>query len=752
MRKSIWSLIIFLSLFPFFSLAYSKEIIVNDIKLYGNKNISKETIFSNAGIKSNNFLTSLENLNLIKKKLFETNFFSKVDLKISNNILIIEIEENPLVELVIFSGLDERKDFISDLEKSLSLKSNLLFSEFLLNSDVLFIRDYLKNQGYINNKISYRVNLVENNRVNIFFDIQLNKKFFTKNIIFIGDKKFSSSKLSSIITSSEDSYLNFLSSSSIPSIDRVNFDAIKLKNFYLSEGFYDVQISNSSINVVDDNYVEIVFSINAGAKYNVVDYIITGDTSFLNNNDIAYINSQIKKNINQVYNQFKIDKLKNLVFDYISAKGFSVDVYHIVKRKSNSELTLDLRLNEVKQKKIINNVKVLGNDITEEKVIRNNILFSEGDIFKELLINKSKNKLLSLNIFKDIIINYKYVDKSDLVDIEISLKEMPTGEISSGVGIGTSGSTIAFNLKENNFLGQAIKTNIGLSLGTQRVLGNIYVSNPDFLDTGNTFNNNLYITKTTYNSAGYENKIIGNDISYAYNFFQDTEFLAGFGINMDKINVNDAASALIRTQEGNYFTTRIFYNIFNDKRDRQFKPTSGYTIGFGQDFAFSPSDIPYIKNNFYGSFFRELSDDFTGSVRYKINTINSLNNNSLKLSDRLFLTDNELRGFSYRGLGPKVENDFIGGNYSFLTSLSTTFPNGLPNSWKASSNMFFDIGNVWGADISGVHKSNKLRSSLGLGFTWGSPIGPISITYAEPITKDKNDNVENFNFKIGGVF
>ena len=750
MKKKI--IIFFLIFFSFSKIVFSQELKITDVVINGNKNITNETILYSSGIKSKNFVTDIDKLNLIKKKLFETNFFSNIEVKTSNNTLIINVSENPLVEFIVISGLEERKDFKQEIEKILSLKPNYIFSEFFLNSDIVLIKDYLKTNGYFDNKIDYKVNIIENNRANVFFDIKLNKKFFIKNINFIGDKKFPASKLLSIVSSTEDSFLNFLSSSSIPSIERLNFDLISLKNFYLSEGYYDVQISNASINIVNDDQVDVVFSINAGNKYIVSDYLIDNDISFLNKNDVIQINSLIKKYINENYNQYKLNKLRNLIFDYINKKGFNTNVYYSIKKKSDKELIYVLRINEILEKRIIRNIKVVGNDITEEKVVRNNILFSEGDVFKELLLKQSEDKLKSLYLFKDINIKSNNFDKLDFVDVIISLKESPTGEISSGIGIGTSGSTIAFNLKENNFLGQGIKTDIGLSLGTQRILGNLFFSNPDFLDTGNTFSNNFFITKNNYDSAGYENKIIGNTTSYGYQVLQDIEFHVGIGANFDSVKVDSDASPLIKTQDGNYFTSKVFYNFFNDKRDRKFQPTSGYTLGFGQEFAFAPSDIPYISNNFYGSFFKELLDDFTGTIKYKIKSINSLNDDSLKLSDRLFLSSSELRGFSLRGIGPKVANDFIGGNYSFATSASTTFPNGLPDSWKASSNLFFDLANVWGSDISGVDDSNKLRSSIGAGFTWGSPIGPISMTYAIPLLKAESDDVENFNIRLGGVF
>jgi len=752
MKSKIKFITFFLFIFFFSIKSFSQDIKISNVLINGNRNISKDTILSNLGITSTNFTTDSQKLNLIKKKLFDTNFFSSIELEISNNTLIVSVIENPLIEFVIISGLEDREDFKKNIDKLLLLKTNLLFSEFLLNSDIVSIQDYLKSQGFFNNNVEYKVNAIENNKVNVFFDIKLNNKFVIKNISFIGNKKFSSSKLSSIISSREDSFLSLFSSSSIPSLDRINFDTISLKNFYLSEGYYDVQISNSSINIISENEVEIVFSIDAGNKYIVSEYVIANDISFLNKNDVAYINNLIKKYINKNYNQYSLNKLRNSIFDHISNQGFSTNVFYSIKKKTNNELIYVFNINEILQKKIIRNIKVIGNDITEEKVIRNNILFSEGDIFNDFLIKKSQDLLRSLYLFKDVNINYNNVEKLDFVDITVSLKESPTGEISSGIGIGSSESTLNFNLKENNFLGKGIKTDIGLILGTQEIRGNIFYSDPDFLDSGNTFKNNFFLTKNNYDSVGYENKIVGDTISYVYEIFQDIQFESGLGINFDDISVNNNASSLIKSQEGNYFTSKVFYNFFKDKRDRKFKPSSGYTLSFGQDLAFAPSDIPYITNNFYGSFYKELMDNYTGSIRYKIKSINSLNDDSLKLSDRLFLTDREIRGFSNRGIGPKIQNDYIGGNYSFLTSLSTTFPNGLPDTWKASTNLFLDLGNVWGSDISGVNESNELRSSIGLGFTWNSPIGPLSMSYAQPLSKAQTDEVENFNFRIGSVF
>ena len=230
------------------------------------------------------------------------------------------------------------------------------------------------------------------------------------------------------------------------------------------------------------------------------------------------------------------------------------------------------------------------------------------------------------------------------------------------------------------------------------------------------------------------------------NFF----FNPGFGIDFDSVTANSDASTSVKRNEGDFFTTKAYYNATKNTKNRDFQPTSGYTIGFGQSLSFF-SDIPYLNNKIYGSYYDEYKDKFIGSLRYKIENINGFDKD-IKFSDRLFVGTSNLRGFSNRGIGPKIDNDFIGGNYSYYGTISSTFPNGLPDKWNAKTNIFFDTANVWGVDDKSIEDTNKLRSSTGLGLSWISPLGPLSFTYAIPISKESTDDVENFNFTIGSAF
>ena len=660
--------------------------------------------------------------------------------------------ENPLIEYVLISGLEKRDDLKKEIEKILTLKENNIFSETFLNNDTKSIYRFLSSIGYLRSNVEYTVNKIPNDKVNIFLNIKLNQQFFVKNIFFIGDKKLSTSTLKSAISTSQDSWFSIFSNSAIPSVDRVSYDISLLKKLYLSKGYYDVQISNGSIDVIDKKHANVTFVINAGSKYFFEKSLINNNTISLKDNDLLFLANKAKTLENKDYNPSEITRLLKAFSDYFINNNITANIDYRVEKLPLNKISIIYDISDVNEKRFVANIIVKGNEITEEKVIRNNLFFSEGDRFNSANLNKSTDSLKSLGIFKNIKIDVLDSKKSENVNLVVSVDEKPTGEISAGVGYGTSGAAISFAIKEKNFLGKGIESNISMQLGSEKVLGIISLSDPDFSDTGNSLKGSFFVSQYTYDNAGYDNKVIGSSLSKSYRAFKDVNFETGFLADYDTIDVQSGASNLIKSREGNYLTTKFFYNVINDKRNRKFQPTSGYTVGFGQGLATLVSEIPYVTNTVFGSFYKEFSEDFIGTIKYKVKSINAFNSKDVKLSDRIFLSDSELRGFAFRGVGPKVSDEYVGGNYSYSTNFSTTVPNGLPDKWGTKSNIFFDVANVWGKDFSEGVDSNKIRSSAGVGFEWVSPLGPLSFTYAAPITKDSTDSIESFNFKLGGIF
>ena len=735
-------LILFLIIFLVNGSLFASEKII----IQGNKNISSSTIKSLAP----NDIQSLKPnvVNNYQKKLYETGFFENIKIEIKNDSLYVSVLENPLINFFYLDGI-KKKELNNKVFDLIKIRENTIFQKYIINNDIKNINNFLNNVGYLNNKISTQIIKIENNKVNIFYNIELNEKFKINRIFFIGDKYFKSSTLKDVIYLSEHGWWKFFSSSTTPSESFINYDISNLKKFYLNEGFYDVQINSNTIRLVNNNQVNLTYSINAGKKYYISEVKLIDNSRVLKDENINFIQKKFKVIKDEIYNQSLIKELSNDISKYLSDSNLDLNLDFEVIKNSNEKLILSFFINEILDKKIIDKIIITGNDITDDFVIRNNLFFSEGDFFNKNKLNDSIAKLKGKNLFEKIDYDLLNLDENRL-QLTIKVIEQPTGEISAGAGGGTNGAAISGSLNERNFLGKGISVNSNVNIGTQRAFGSIRYSNPDFKNSGNTLSTSVFVENNDFENTSYENKIIGTSVSLYYEIYDKLYFQPGIAADLDSLSAHSDASALIKKREGDFYTTKLFYNLSKNTKNRDIQATDGYVFGAGQDLSFL-SDIPYIKNRIFGSYYNEYIENFVGSIRYRAEAINGFDED-IKYSDRLFVSNNYLRGFANKGIGPKLENDFIGGNYAFYTSFSSTIPNGLPEKWNATTNIFFDVANVWGVDDKSTDDSNQVRSSLGLGFSWVSPLGPISFTYAKPISKANTDDVENFNFNIGSAF
>jgi len=735
-------LILFLIIFLANGSLFASEKII----IQGNKNISSSTIKSLAP----NDIQSLKPnvVNNYQKKLYETGFFENIKIEIKNDSLYVSVLENPLINFFYLDGI-KKKELNNKVFDLIKIRENTIFQKYIINNDIKNINNFLNNIGYLNNKISTQIIKIENNKVNIFYNIELNEKFKINRIFFIGDKYFKSSTLKDVIYLSEHGWWKFFSSSTTPSESFINYDISNLKKFYLNEGFYDVQINSNTIRLVNNNQVNLTYSINAGKKYYISEVKLIDNSRVLKDENINFIQKKFKVIKDEIYNQSLIKELSNDISKYLSDSNLDLNLDFEVIKNSNEKLILSFFINEILDKKIIDKIIITGNDITDDFVIRNNLFFSEGDFFNKNKLNDSIAKLKGKNLFEKVDYDLLNLDENRL-QLTIKVIEQPTGEISAGAGGGTNGVAISGSLNERNFLGKGISVNSNVNIGTQRAFGSIRYSNPDFKNSGNTLSTSVFVENNDFENTSYENKIIGTSVSLYYEIYDKLYFQPGIAADLDSLSAHSDASALIKKREGDFYTTKLFYNLSKNTKNRDIQATDGYVFGAGQDLSFL-SDIPYIKNRIFGSYYNEYIENFVGSIRYRAEAINGFDED-IKYSDRLFVSNNYLRGFANKGIGPKLENDFIGGNYAFYTSFSSTIPNGLPEKWNATTNIFFDVANVWGVDDKSTDDSNQVRSSLGLGFSWVSPLGPISFNYAKPISKANTDDVENFNFNIGSAF
>ena len=734
----------------FFILTSSSFSEIKKVSIVGNLRVNSNTIESLVDKKIAN-IDSIY-INNLSKKIYDTDFFSDVKISYNQDILTITVSENPIVNFFYINGIKDSD--LDQINKIITLKENSIFSSSKLKRDIQATKDFLNETGYYQASINPEIIKIDNNQINLIINIDKKDLSKIKNIYFIGNKFFSSSQLLEVISLSEDGWWKLFSSTAL-SEQRIEYDKQLLKDFYKSKGFYDVQIESAFANADKNNNFSLTFSINSGAKYQFGEFEIKTNGSSYKENDLNQIKSTLSKLLkNQIYSSVTINKVNKELVNYLESQKYNNFEVNIKESKKNNDfINILVELNDV-QKNIINKINIQGNTITEEKTIRDNILVSEGDYLNQAKVKKSIDNIKSKQLFSKVEYKLEDSDKKNFKDLNLFVKEQPTGSIGAGIGYGTNGGSFEASVNERNFLGKGINLNFTGRLSTETVKGDLSYVDPNFNNSNKELAASLFSEIDDYSNSGYQNKRAGTRFATKYEIYEDIFFRPNVGVQYDKLETTSSASSLLRSRAGNFTTTSLGYTFSVDQRDSKFNPTSGSIFYFDQNIATLFSDIPTILSGFGGTLYKELlSDKFIGSAKFRLANAVAFDNKDVKLSDRIFSSPTDLRGFEPRGVGPVDSGDHIGGNNLATLSLKSTFPNPAPESLRATSYLFFDMGNVWGADYSDlISSSSKLRSSAGIAVDLMSPIGPLSFTYSIPLSTVSTDKEQKFLFNIGSSF
>tara|TARA_B100000787_G_scaffold111374_1_gene82887 strand:- start:989 stop:3220 length:2232 start_codon:yes stop_codon:yes gene_type:complete len=721
----------------------------NEILIQGNSRISNETIELFSKIPKNNVLDETS-LNIILKNLYETGYFKDVSVKIKDKKLFIIVLENPIIQTVFIKGVKTKK-YSKGIEDLLILKDRSSFNIIDVKKDEISINNFFKNNGYYFVSVKSSVEEIGINKINLTYDINRGEKSKISKISFLGNKKFKDSKLGSIIVSEEYQFWKFLSGKKFLNEGLISLDERLLINFYKNKGYFNIKIQSSSANYLGNNNFELIYNIDAGEKYffSNLNLKIPSDYDISNFEDLQTKFDLLENkpySLNEIEKILKeIDKIAlNKEYEFLNST-----VNEVVK---DNLISLVFNIEE-SEKVYVEKINIIGNNVTLEEVIRNNLFVDEGDAFNKLLHAKSINKVKSLNFFKKV--ESEIINGSDdnMKIINLSVEEKPTGEISAGAGVGTSGGTVSFGVKENNFLGKGIEFTSDLSVSSETVKGILLVENPNYLGTDMLVNFSMESTTTDrLKNYGYKSSKTGLSIGNGFEFYEDLFLRTGISSYIEKIKTDSTASATVKKQKGSFFDTYFNYSFDYDKRNQKYQPSSGYSSKFTQAVPLI-SESYSLKNSYNYQLYNEFLDNNVASFNFYAASVNSLSNKNVKLSDRVFIPSNKLRGFEQGKVGPIDGSDYVGGNYAAVVNVSTTLPQILPNSQNTEFSIFFDAGNVWGIDYSSSLSDNSaIRSSIGIAVDLFTPIGPLSFSLSEVISKGKNDITESFRFNLGTTF
>ena len=748
MLKNIvkYTFIIFLLITHTTRLAFSE--IVKKIEINGNERIPIETINMLSDIKINDDVNE-NDINNLLKNLYETNFFKNLEIKLDNNVLKISVIENPIISDIKIKGIKSNriKDAVNEV---LSIREKSSFNEIRLIEEKDKILAVLKEQGYQFAKIDFYKEDLDDNKLNLIFDIDLGDKAKIKKISFVGDKIYKDQKLKRIIISEEYKFWKILSGKKYLNEKMIKFDERLLRNFYLNKGYYNVTINSSFAKKYEDGTFELIYNIDAKNKVNFGTLELQLPTDYELNNFIK---------ITDLFNELKgtlysLNKINDILEDIdliVLNEQFESISASVEEQLIDNNLNLKFIISET-EKRFVEKINILGNNVTEETVIRNQLLVDEGDPFNEILTTRSINNIKSLNFFKDV--------KTEILDgsnpgtriINISVEEKPTGEIMAGAGFGTSGSTFMFGVKENNFLGRGVSLDTNLNLSTEAVKGSFKVENRNYKNSDKSLFLTLDASETDrLKDSGYKFNKTGFDIGTRFEYFDDFFVKLGTSNYYERIETDSTASDRQKKQEGDYIDSFLQFGATLDKRNQKFQTSEGFFSSYSIDLPII-SDTYTLTNSYRYKYFTELFENNVSSISLSLKSAHSLKDEDIKLSERLRIPSSSLRGFEYGKVGPKDGDDFIGGNYMSTINFTSTIPQILENSQNTDFIFFIDVANIWGVDYDSALNDNKIKSSFGIGLDWFSPAGPMNFSIAHPISKSSNDVTESFRFNLGTTF
>ena len=724
---------------------------IEKISVNGNVRISDKTVilFSKAKI---NQEVNEDDFNNFIKDLYETDFFKKVQIKFEDNILTFSVVENPIIQSIKINGIKSSK-YTEPMYEIMSMKEKNSFVEDYISKDLNKIKSFLKVSGFYFSVVEVSLEKKENNTVDLIYDVNLGDKASIKGIKFIGNKVFKDKRLKNIIVSEVDKFWKFLSKKKYLNERTVNLDTRLLESYYLNKGYYKVTIESSSASLVNDGF-ELIFNINAGEKFYFNKFKLIIPSNYEESNFKPIYDEFIKLK-NQSYSTNKIQKILDKVDSLALSRQYEF-INASIKEEivDNNKLNLIFTIGESK-KYYVDRINIIGNDITEETVIRNLLVVDEGDPFNELLNAKSINQIKGSNLFKKV--EFEIVEKENNYqkDINIIVEEQPTGEISAGAGVGSSGSTVSFGIKEANFNGKGIALNTNLTISPKSVSGGLNFSIPNYNYSDKSLEGNISRTDTdNLRNNGYKNKLSNISLGTSFEQRQNFYFSPSLSFQYETIETDITASAEIKKQSGNYYDLNLDYGLYYDKRNQRFKPSSGFSSNFVQRIPLISNNYTF-KNSYSFNQYKEISDEMIGSLRFYLQSINSLSNNkNVRVSERLQVPANRLRGFKSGNVGPIEGQTFLGGNYLTAVNLGTSLPTFLPELQSLAFSIFLDAANVWGVDYNDTlnNKSSTVRSSAGLAIDLITPIGPLNFIFAKPITKASSDKTEFFRFDLGTTF
>jgi outer membrane protein insertion porin family len=728
---------------------------IEEIRVEGTQRIEPATVRSYMLVNPGQPFDA-ERLDRSLKSIFATGLFADVTLSREGNALIVRVVENPIINRIAFEGNDRLED--DELEAEIELRPRVVFTRTKVQNDAQRILEIYRRSGRFAATVEPKVIQLEQNRVDLAFEINEGPLTAIRSVNFIGNRRFSDGTLLDEITTDEYSFWNFLSTTDTYDPDRLAFDRELLRRFYLQEGYADFRVLSVVAELTTDreNFI-VTFTVEEGERYRFgkVD-IIAG----LRNLDTEGLRGDLGMKEGDWYDAAAVEETIDELSDVVSDLGYAfVDIQPRVQR-DRENLTIDLTFDIQEGPKVfVERIDIKGNIRTLDRVIRREFRLVEGDAFNSAKLKRSKTRIDNLGFFREVVVENEPGSTADRTVINVTVEEQSTGDLSFGVGVSSEDGPIGnIGIRERNLLGRGQDLRMSLTLAGSASEADISFTEPYFLDRNLAAGIDLFGTIDEQDESSFEERSLGGSLRAGYDLTENLRQVVRYTFENRKLSDVDLDdSLLIQAEEGTTNRSSIGNELSYDTRDSRFDTREGYVLRLITDVAGLGGDVNFVKARFGGSYDTTFGKNWTLGYRGEVGGIFGLGEDT-RVLDRFFFGGTNPRGFEFAGIGPRdaLTDDSLGGNYFYTNTVELKFPLGLPEELDVRGRIFTDIAAVWDVEDQGlpvtIEDSSSPRVTVGAGFSWNSPFGPLVIDLGFAVIKEDFDETELLSFSFGTQF
>lgn len=729
---------------------------VSDIRVVGSERVEPATVMTYLSLKKGDEVTQ-DALDQALKSLFATGLFADVQVSENSGIVTVKIVENPVINQVAFEGNKDLKD--EQLQGEIQARSRQVFTRTGVQEDVARLYSIYQKNGRFSADIQPKIIKLDQNRVNLIFEISEGPVTEIDTIRFVGNNRFSADELRSELTSKEARWYSILSSNDKYDQDRLAYDQELLRQFYLKEGYADFRVLSAVSELSQDkDKFYITMTIDEGERYRINDIRIN---SQIRNLDPATLTDTLHMKVKDWYNGNEVkDSIDSMTKKLGDMQYAFVNVVPDINRNRENH-TIDIVFNVNESPRVfVERINVDGNVRTLDKVIRRQIELSEGDPFNRSLLSKSEQNVKDLGYFAKVDVKTLPGSTPDKTVIDVNVEEQSTGSISLGAGFSTADGPLAdFSIREKNLLGTGKDLGLAATIAGTRTEFDLSLTEPYFLDRNLLAGIDLFhTTRDQQDESSFDQKKTGFGARVGYPLSRNLRQTWKYRIEDNNItNVDSDASRYIRDQEGDILTSSILQRLDYSDVDSKLFPTDGYSAWFETELAGLGGDAKYIAGRLGGTYYYPIAKNWYINTLAEAGVISGYSDDDVRINERYFLGGNNLRGFETAGVGPRdlSTDDSLGGNQFYRGLIQLNFPLGLPEDLGVSGHVFSDFGSLWGIDTDSslnLADEDSIRVAAGMGFSWRSPMGPLQIDFSAPIMKEDYDTTQVFRFNFGTQF